>query len=67
MGLMYRNSIKGISRVDMFNLSLDINALGMVGMRSVNIVLVKFWISEQKICFSSGTHNNLARSRMSDF
>lgn len=46
MGFMYQSSIKGISRVDMFNFSLDINALDMVGIRY--IVVVKFWISEQK-------------------
>lgn len=46
MGFMYQNSIKGISRVDMFNFSLDINALDIVGIRY--IVIAKLWIFEQK-------------------
>lgn len=46
MVFMYQNLIAGISRVDTYNLSLDIYAFDMVGIRY--IVVVKFLVSEPK-------------------
>lgn len=68
MGFIYRNSIKGISRGDIFYVSLDINAFGMIGIR--NIVVVKIPDFRKKNWLGSllvQVHNNLARSRVSDF
>lgn len=42
MDFIYQKSIKGISRVYMFYISLDIDRLDLVGIRY--IVLVNFWI-----------------------
>lgn len=36
LGFMYQSSIKGVSRVDMFNLSLDIDAFDVLGSRYIS-------------------------------
>lgn len=56
MGFIYQKSIKGILRVDMFYISLDIDAPDMVGIRY--IVLVNYWIFEQNMLRSLLVHNH---------
>ena len=47
LGFMYQSSIKGVSRVDMFNLSLDIDAFDVLGSRYISVV--KFWMSFENL------------------
>lgn len=46
MGLdfMYQSSIKGVSRVDMFNLSLDIDAFDVLGSRYISVGHLKIYL-----------------------